>query len=162
MQPRVHSYSARRSLNGDLQVDLLVIGGGMTGLTAAAVAARRGLEVLLVEKAPEVGGSAAMSSGYRWTAPTPAALQSEDTADAPELAAALADHSLEGIEWVRSLGVELSDKITGIYGFGHGYQADIGTYLSRCRSALEAAGGWVSTRVHVERLMESEDRVSGA
>jgi succinate dehydrogenase/fumarate reductase flavoprotein subunit len=145
-----------------LQVDLLVVGGGMTGLTAAAVAARRGLDVLLVEVAPELGGSAALSEGYVWTAPTLNDLRWEDPGCDSELGAALADHFHEGLGWVESLGVELSPEITGIYGFGRGHQIDIGRYLDRCRSALEAAGGWVSTGVRVRALTRRGAAVAGA
>ena len=149
-------------MDGNLEVDLLVIGGGMAGLTAAAIAARKGLEVLLVEKAPALGGSAALSSGYMWTAPTLEDLQWEDPDCDPELGTALASHFLDGIKWVQSLGVELSDEITGIYGFGRGYQVDIGKYLDRCRSALEASAGWLSTGVRVQELMKHNGRVTGA
>jgi succinate dehydrogenase/fumarate reductase flavoprotein subunit len=134
----------------------------MTGLTAAAVAARKGLEVLLVEKAPDVGGSAAMSSGYMWTAPTLEALQWQDPDADPELGRALADHFLEGMEWVKSLGVDLGKQITGIYGMGHGYQTDIGKYLDRCHSALEASAGWISTGVQVQSLTSDNGRITGA
>jgi succinate dehydrogenase/fumarate reductase flavoprotein subunit len=144
------------------RVNLLVIGAGMTGLTAAAAAARRGLDVLVVEKAPEIGGSAALSEGYMWTAPTLEALQWEDPECDPELGAALAAHFPEGLEWVRSLGVELSDEITGIYHIGRGHQVDIGTYLDRCRSVVEAAGGWISTEVQVQQLRQDAGRVTGA
>ena len=41
------------------QVDVLVVGGGPCGLTAALAAARRGLSVELVEAAPSLGGMAA-------------------------------------------------------------------------------------------------------
>ncbi len=144
-----------------IRVDLLVVGAGMTGLTAAAMAARRGLEVLLVDKADHLGGSAAMSSGYMWTAPTLEALQGEDPTCDPELGAALADHFLEGIDWVKSLGVECSKIITGIYGFGHGFQTDIATYIDRCKSAVEAGGGWITLGVDVKELTVEDDRVVG-
>jgi succinate dehydrogenase/fumarate reductase flavoprotein subunit len=144
------------------RVNLLVIGAGMTGLTAAAAAARRGLDVLVVEKAAEIGGSAALSEGYMWTAPTLEALQWEDPDCDPLLGSALADHFPEGIGWVRSLGVELSGEITGIYHIGRGYQVDIGTYLDRCRSVLEAGGGWISTEVQVRELRRGDGRVTGA
>lgn len=39
--------------------DLIVIGGGMTGLAAAVCARRQGLEVLIIEKAGFLGGAAA-------------------------------------------------------------------------------------------------------
>ena len=46
--------------------DLVVVGGGMAGLTAAARAARDGARVAVVERAEELGGSARYA-GYLWT-----------------------------------------------------------------------------------------------
>ena len=40
------------------RVDLLVLGGGMAGMSAAANAGAHGASVVLVEKGPAVGGSA--------------------------------------------------------------------------------------------------------
>src|SRR5450830_724182 len=48
------------------EVDLLVIGGGVAGLTAALVAAIEGLSVLVCEKTLQVGGTAAASAGTVW------------------------------------------------------------------------------------------------
>lgn len=48
------------------QVDLLVIGGGAAGMTAALTAKREGLNVLLCEKAAAVGGITATSGGTTW------------------------------------------------------------------------------------------------
>jgi len=50
----------------DRSVDLVVIGSGGGGLTAALTAARAGLEVLVVEKQHLLGGSTAMSGGVLW------------------------------------------------------------------------------------------------
>jgi NADPH-dependent 2,4-dienoyl-CoA reductase/sulfur reductase-like enzyme len=36
--------------------DLVIVGGGTTGLTAATFAGRRGLRVLVIEAAPHLGG----------------------------------------------------------------------------------------------------------
>jgi 2-polyprenyl-6-methoxyphenol hydroxylase-like FAD-dependent oxidoreductase len=41
------------------QTDVVVIGGGMAGLTAACYLARAGADVTLFEKAPNLGGRAA-------------------------------------------------------------------------------------------------------
>src|SRR5688572_16783529 len=46
--------------------DLVVIGAGMGGLTAALVGALRGCRVLLIEKSDRIGGTAARSSGTVW------------------------------------------------------------------------------------------------
>jgi len=48
------------------ECDLLCIGGGLGGLAAALRAADAGLEVLVVEKSPFIGGVAAYSGGVVW------------------------------------------------------------------------------------------------
>lgn len=47
----------------DEEVDLLVVGAGAAGMTAAAVAAHEGLRVLVCEKLAQVGGTTATSGG---------------------------------------------------------------------------------------------------
>ena len=48
------------------ECDLLCIGGGLGGLAAALRAADAGLEALIVEKSPLIGGVAAYSGGVVW------------------------------------------------------------------------------------------------
>lgn len=43
--------------------DVIVVGGGLAGLSAAVTAKQSGAEVILIEKLPAVGGSSAMSGG---------------------------------------------------------------------------------------------------
>ena len=50
----------------DVDVDLVVVGAGVAGMTAALVAAIEGRRVLIVESAPQVGGTSARSSGTVW------------------------------------------------------------------------------------------------
>ncbi|MGH3362053.1 MAG: FAD-dependent oxidoreductase, partial [Nocardioides sp.] len=47
-------------------VDVVVVGAGGAGMTAALAAARRGLDTILVEKSPWFGGSTARSGGGVW------------------------------------------------------------------------------------------------
>ena len=49
-----------------LNCDVLVVGAGAAGLTAACVAAAGGLKVQLVEATPWVGGTTAISGGMVW------------------------------------------------------------------------------------------------
>jgi 3-oxosteroid 1-dehydrogenase len=53
-------------LDSDLAVDVIVLGSGVAGLTAALSAAEAGLRPLVVEHAAGVGGTSARSSGTIW------------------------------------------------------------------------------------------------
>ncbi|WP_423770611.1 FAD-dependent oxidoreductase [Pseudomonas sp. NLJ1] len=63
--------------------DLVVLGSGAGGFTAAATAARRGLKVLVVEKAEHFGGTSAISGGAVWLYGTDQA-RAAGAVDSPE------------------------------------------------------------------------------
>lgn len=65
--------------------DLLVVGSGAGGLTAAFVGAAVGLDVLVVEKAGVIGGTTALSEGMIWI-PCNSAFKRAGIADSPEAA----------------------------------------------------------------------------
>ena len=50
----------------DHECDVLVVGSGMAGMTAALAARHHGLEALVVEKLDKYGGSSALSGGGVW------------------------------------------------------------------------------------------------
>lgn len=50
----------------DKSVDLAIVGSGGGGLIAAMAAVEAGLEPLVLEKQPVVGGSTGMSGGMVW------------------------------------------------------------------------------------------------
>jgi len=56
-----------------LDCDVLVIGSGAGGLSAAVTAAYHGLKVIVVEKAPVCGGATSWSGGWAWTPANPLA-----------------------------------------------------------------------------------------
>jgi succinate dehydrogenase/fumarate reductase flavoprotein subunit len=62
------------SRRSDLETDLLVIGAGAAGMTAALVGALEGLKVIICEKSDMVGGTTATSAGTVWI---PGSRQSE-------------------------------------------------------------------------------------
>jgi fumarate reductase flavoprotein subunit len=50
-------------MSNTYQADLVVVGGGLAGFAAALAAVEQGVNVLLLEKTGEIGGSSAMSGG---------------------------------------------------------------------------------------------------
>lgn len=50
----------------DHEADIIIVGSGGAALVAAAIAADLGNEVLILEKAPEIGGTTAKSGGGHW------------------------------------------------------------------------------------------------
>lgn len=66
-----------------LETDLLIVGSGAGGMTAALTAALSGLETLVVEKAGVYGGSTALSGGGVWVPNNPT-LEKEGISDSTE------------------------------------------------------------------------------
>ncbi len=68
------------------EYDVVVVGSGAAGMTAALTAAQRGLSVLVVEKAPTFGGSAARSGAGIWL-PNNSVILGAGVPDTPQKAA---------------------------------------------------------------------------
>src|SRR5690242_10122054 len=102
-----------------LQSDLLVLGGGMAGLSAAAWTVRHGGSVVLTEKG-QLGGSATQA-GLVWTAASYESLHEAITDGEPALARAIVDGFQAAIDWIRSLDVEVQSPVT-VLRFGRGHQ----------------------------------------
>src|SRR5438477_848024 len=77
--------------------DVVVIGAGAGGMTAAAVAAAEGLRVLLVEKTELVGGTTAWSGGMVWI-PVNSKMKQAGLPDTPADAAAYLASTVSEIE----------------------------------------------------------------
>ncbi len=143
-----------------MDVDLLVVGGGMAGLTAAAAAATAGARVLVVEKGEHLGGSA-IYAGYAWTAPSVEVLREVNPLGDPELGARLVEGFPAGIDWIRSLGVECHPPVP-ILRYGRGHQFDTSHYIACCEQRIKERAGVVLTRTRVESLRMNGNAVTGA
>ncbi|WP_436491975.1 3-oxosteroid 1-dehydrogenase [Actinokineospora sp. HUAS TT18] len=73
------------------EYDVVVVGSGAAGMTAALAAAHRGLRTVLIEKAATFGGSTARSGGGVWI-PNNSALLAAGVPDSPDKAAAYLAH----------------------------------------------------------------------
>ncbi len=74
-----------------VDTDVLVIGAGVAGLTAALTAKILGLEVILAEKAPVYGGTSAWSGGVAWI-----------PCNSHEMAAGVSDSRALALEYIRT------------------------------------------------------------
>lgn len=65
--------SARPEIRATVDCDVLIVGSGAAGLSAAVTAAFHGLKVIVVEKDPVFGGATAWSGGWMWVPRNPLA-----------------------------------------------------------------------------------------
>ncbi|MFN2561790.1 MAG: 3-oxosteroid 1-dehydrogenase [Jatrophihabitans sp.] len=78
----------------DEEYDVVVVGSGAAGMTAALAARRKGLRAVVIEKASHFGGSTARSGGGVWI-PNNEVLRRDGVSDSPEAARAYL-HSIVG------------------------------------------------------------------
>jgi len=105
--------------------DVVVIGTGAAGMTAAITAHDAGAKVILLEKQPITGGNSMLAAGGMNAAETSfqkaknikdsVELMYEDTMKGgknmndPELARILAKNSASSVDWLTSIGADISD-----------------------------------------------------
>lgn len=81
----------------------------MAGLTGALSAAEAGASVRVVEKGPQPGGSALLSSGLIWTYDSLKVIWENVPSGTPDLQGLVVQGLRPGVEWLRRLGVETSE-----------------------------------------------------
>jgi len=148
-----------------LDADFLVIGAGMAGLSAAASAARRGASVFVIEKGPDIGGSAVLSGGGLWTLAEPDLAEELDPAGDPARARILAQEYLAATQWVETLGADIQQpaRTDAIQGFPSVVRVvDVLSYLRLCAAEVRSAGGWIVTQAEPEELVMEGGKVVGA
>jgi succinate dehydrogenase/fumarate reductase flavoprotein subunit len=142
-------------------VDLLVLGAGLAGLSAAARALEKGASVVVVEKGPAVGGSA-VYAGFLWTTPTLEVMREINPDGDPELCARLVNGYHGAVDWVRSLGVDVKPPVT-VLGYGRGVETDMTGLIAACeRRVRDSDRGELLLGTKTERLIIDDERVRGA
>jgi succinate dehydrogenase/fumarate reductase flavoprotein subunit len=148
--------------------DLLVVGGGMAGMSAAAQAADQGARVVVCEAANRLGGTALLSTGNVWTVDTEDAFHRADPDGDVRLWRTVRDGLFPSLGWLAGLDVEVGDRhrasSSSLYDPPPvGRNVDVEGFMQRAERLVERAGGWVLRRTSVARLEQQEDgAVAGA
>lgn len=146
-----------------IDTDVLVVGSGISGSAAAMKAAKGGARTVLLEKQDTFGGSAALSAGMFWTAPSIESFQARIPLGNVVLGRRLVNDFTEALSELRASGARVADHAQhNILTFGIGYSMDIQAILRWCREELAAAGGHAKTGETVVELLNDGRRVTGA
>ena len=159
---KLKAKAEEEAVNDDKTYDteVVVVGGGAAGLSAALEAANNGAKVILVEKLAMTGGSTARSGGKVQAAGTDIqkANRVEDNADLyynhlmsvgenkvdPVKTRLIADNSLTDFNWLVENGVEFSKNIEQLH---EKYRPIRGHYVSVQDGKTEKDGhGWAITQ----------------
>ncbi|MYD94371.1 MAG: FAD-binding protein [Chloroflexi bacterium] len=144
-----------------LQADVVVAGAGIGGLTAARTALEQGASVLVIEKAPDIGGSAAVSGGSAWTAANVDAWLSVQPGGDAAMGQALVDNYLDGVAWYESLGLQVEEQLDPTpYKFAryvHAFRPDSRTFMNDLAASVEAAGGTILTSTGLRSIQLGRD-----
>ncbi|BCT75241.1 flavocytochrome c [Sinomonas cyclohexanicum] len=138
--------------------DVVVLGSGMSGLSAGWTAAQSGARVAVLEKLTEIGGSAALSAGMFWTAPDFGAYQARVPLGDRVLGRRLVDDYEAALAEIRGTGIDVAaEPLTGIMTFGRGYSLAIRDLLPRLAVDIVAAGGRVATSARATEIRRTPD-----
>jgi succinate dehydrogenase/fumarate reductase flavoprotein subunit len=136
-----------------MSCDVLVLGAGMAGLSAAGYAAEHGASVIVLERARSIGGSALLSGGILWTATSAQRMHLYGGGN-PELGDVVLRNYALGLAWLRRRAVAMSPAVPVLH--GRGYQIDILDHLRGCSNLVEQHGGYVVLDTETQHLLRSD------
>ncbi|KAL3482952.1 FAD binding domain-containing protein [Aspergillus germanicus] len=147
-----------------ITVDVLVCGGGMSGLACASFAAQSGARVLVVEKQGAVGGSSNYSAGMFWGPQTYAKLRAWVPGGDAELQRAWLEDYPPAVQWMRENGVPTAPRFDGIMTIGIGFPINISHLhaLHGNRITSSKTGSEIWTNTSVVKLLHADPGVPGS
>jgi succinate dehydrogenase/fumarate reductase flavoprotein subunit len=134
-------------MSADVQADVVVLGAGLAGMSAATAASEHGARVLVLERAPAIGGSAAISGGYVWTANDLEGLRKEDSGEFQRHGHLVVEGYRDVTRWLSDMAAPLTKEQPNLHGRGHKF--DIPLVQATMARRISAAGGTVRIDVEV-------------
>ncbi|MCA9040850.1 MAG: FAD-dependent oxidoreductase [Planctomycetaceae bacterium] len=164
--------------------DIVIVGGGGSGLSAAVSAAEAGAKVLLLEKQAELGGTTGIAvgsfTGNRTSLQQDAGIKDSveehdvdagkfptpeiEAANQPELRRFFLAHTAETFEWLRGLGLQFHgpspeppNRVPRMHNVVPGAKA----YIVTLQSRFLKLGGTILCSAPVVELIQKADEVRG-
>lgn len=120
--------AAKPAQASELSADVIIVGGGGTGLAAAVEATDNGASVIVIEKTAILGGNTLVNGGI-YNCPDPALQKPAGIDDSVELfikqtyeggdkianlklVTTMCENAYAGLQWLKGLGVKFQDKIS--------------------------------------------------
>ncbi|KAE8359949.1 hypothetical protein BDV27DRAFT_168212 [Aspergillus caelatus] len=147
-----------------ISVDVLVCGGGMSGMACAAFAAESGAKVLVVEKQAVVGGSSNYSAGMFWAPKNYKSLRSWVPDGDPILQAAWMKDYLPAVQWMRENGIPTAKRFDGIMTIGIGFPIKIPHLHIHHQQRIQNnnKGSQIFTNTAVVKVLQEQPGVPGS
>jgi len=140
---------------------VVVCGGGLAGLSAAVTAQEAGASVLLIEKAPELGGTTKLSGGLLWTFADYEEARRKVPHGDPALQWLVLETLAESRSWLQKLGVKMG-PLERVLGHGNGQSVDPAEMIEILAARFARLGGEVRLESGLESLLASNGIVHGA
>lgn len=132
----------------------------MSGMAAALTAQELGADVTVLEKGPDVGGSARMSGGYIWSYQDLDELHEDMVRGNAELQRLVVETRVAGVEWLAGLGVRF-EVLEPFLFKGTAHQMDTSVAFPHFERLLQERGGRVLTETAIERVVLEDGAVAG-
>jgi succinate dehydrogenase/fumarate reductase flavoprotein subunit len=143
---------------GESTADVLVVGAGLAGMCAAAAATQHGARVIVVERAPAIGGSAALSHGNLWTVVDEQILRGEDPGHFQRHGHVIVEDFADTVSWLESYGGALEPLARGRR--RQAQRFDLPTTLLGITRAVEGRGGRVRCGASITEVDHVADGVA--
>jgi succinate dehydrogenase/fumarate reductase flavoprotein subunit len=141
----------------DIEVDMAVVGLGMSGIAAALAAAEQGASVAGIEQGAVTGGSARLARGLVWAVQDMEEFRRLDPEADLQLLAEVAASLPDDVAWINAYGFTTGPRMDGLYGMGYGYRVtgNLPDTFASLEQSLRDAGGHVLTGYRLDDLQRT-------
>lgn len=129
-----------QTISASPDFDIIVVGGGIGGLTTAIRSIELGKRVLVIEKLEKTGGSAGMSAGILWTAPSESVLREILPNGNQELCRIVVSEYENVRNYVARTGVSMSEEWHDHLGWGRACKIDIAALIQLWTDTIRTEG----------------------